>query len=136
MEKIIRELTGYASDLRSSLMLECSREEAKAYGTLKEWKAADREIRRTERNVHRFQKKMRKETRSKANVKSDLRYYLLLCLPFLFLLLKAAFDIAVVALGVYVAANWLDKPFSIPLVLAVWLGIEVLSFFVRRRIKH
>lgn len=52
------------------------------------------------------------------------------------LLLKAIVDIGFVALAVYLALRWMDKPFSVPTVIAVWIVIEVVAFLVQRKTKH
>lgn len=47
---LLKAYGAYVQELRDALDLECSRKDAKAYGTLKEWKSVDGKIRRAERN--------------------------------------------------------------------------------------
>lgn len=136
MDRTIKKLREYAQDLRSVLELECSREDARAYGTLKEWKAIDRRIRRIERKTRQFQRSLAKESRNLKDVRENIKYALVLSLPFLVILLKAVVDICIVALAVYLALNWMDKPFSVPVVVAVWIVIEADAFLLRRKTKH
>ena len=53
---LLKAYGAYAQELRDALDLECSRKDAKAYGTLKEWKSIDGKIRKTERNIAKFRK--------------------------------------------------------------------------------
>lgn len=55
MDRTMKKLREYPQDLRSVLELECSREDAKAFGTLREWKSIDRKIRKIERKTRQFQ---------------------------------------------------------------------------------
>ncbi len=136
MDRTIKKLREYTKDLRSVLELECSREDARAYGSLKEWKSIDRRIRRIEKKTRRFQSSLAKESRNQKDVRENIKYALVLSLPFLVILLKAVVDIGIVALAVYLAFNWMDKPFSVPIVVAVWIVIEVVAFLLRRKTKH
>lgn len=136
MDRTIKELREYTQDLRSVLELECSREDARAYGTLREWKSIDRRIRRIERKTRRFQSSLAKESRNQKDVRENIKYALVLSLPFLVILLKAVVDIGIVALVVYLALNWMDKPFSVPIVVVMWIVIEVVAFLLRGKTKH
>lgn len=136
MDRTLKNLREYTQDLRTVLELECSREDAKVYGTLREWKAIDRKIRSIERKTRRFQNSLAKEARNQRDICDNIKYALVLCLPFLMLLLKAAFDIGIVALAVYLALNWMDKPFSVPVVVAVWIVIEAVAFLLQMKRKH
>lgn len=136
MDRTMKKLREYPQDLRSVLELECSREDAKAFGTLREWKSIDRKIRKIERKTRQFQNSLVRESRNQKDVRENIKYALVLCLPFLMLLLKAIVDIGFVALAVYLALRWMDKPFSVPTVIAVWIVIEVVAFLVQRKTKH
>ena len=55
---LLKAYGAYVQELRDALDLECSRKDAKAYGTLKEWKSVDGKIRRAERNFAQKQKRI------------------------------------------------------------------------------
>lgn len=136
MDRTMKQLQGYVQDLRSVLELECSCENAKELGTLKEWNSIDRKIRKLERRVRGFQDRFDIESRDRKDVCDKIKYALVLCLPFLIVLLKAIINIGLVAFAVYLVLSWMNKPFSVTTVLVVWIIIEVVAFFVQRRTKH
>ncbi len=136
MDMTMKKLQGHTQDLRSVLELKCSREDAKGFGTLREWKSIDRKIRKIERKVRSFQNSLVRESRNQKEVCENIKYALVLCLPFLMALLKAIIDFGFVALAVYLVLNWIHKPFSVPAVVAVWIVIEVVAFLIRRKTKY
>ena len=120
----------YVQELRYALELECSRKEAYTYGTLREWKSIDGKIRKTERNFARFLR----SNKSLAKTKGDfMEMVKCLSVPFLLLLLKSAVDIAIAFLAAFAASRLLGKQFSFLIVIAAWLAVKVLLFFLRRK---
>ena len=118
----------YVQELRYALELECSRKEAYTYGTLREWKSIDGKIRKTERNFARFLRSNKSLAKTKGDFKEMVKC---LSVPFLLLLLKSAVDIAIAFLAAFAASRLLGKQFSF--VIAAWLAVKVLLFFLRRK---
>lgn len=56
-----------------------------------------------------------------------------LFVPFLLLLLKIAFDLAIIVLAVFAVSRLCGKPVSLLIVIAAWLSIKVLLIFLRRK---
>ena len=110
--------------------LECSRKEAYTYGTLREWKSIDGKIRKTERNFARLLRSNKSLAKTKGDFKEMVKC---LSVPFLLLLLKSAVDIAIAFLAAFAASRLLGKQFSFLIVIAAWLAVKVLLFFLRRK---
>ena len=127
---LLKAYGAYVQELRDALDLECSRKDAKAYGTLKEWKSVDGKIRRAERNFAKNRKSNDRAAKTKEDFGGTVK---VLFVPFLLLLLKIAFDLATIVLAVYAVSRLCGKPFSFLIVIAVWLAVKILLFFLRRK---
>lgn len=127
---LLKAYGAYVQELRDALDLECSRKDAKAYGTLKEWKSVDGKIRRAERNFAKNRKSNDRTAKTKEDFGDTVK---VLFVPFLLLLLKIAFDLATIVLAVYAVSRLCGKPFSFLIVIAVWLAVKILLFFLRRK---
>lgn len=127
---LLKAYGAYVQELRDALDLECSRKDAKAYGTLKEWKSVDGKIRRAERNFAKNRKSNDRAAKTKEDFGDTVN---VLFVPFLLLLLKIAFDLATIVLAVYAVSRLCGKPFSFLIVIAVWLAVKILLFFLRRK---
>ena len=127
---LLKAYGAYVQELRDALDLECSRKDAKAYGTLKEWKSVDGKIRRAERNFAKNRKSNDRAAKTKEDFGDTVK---VLFVPFLLLLLKIAFDLATIVLAVYAVSRLCGKPFSFLIVIAVWLAVKILLFFLRRK---
>lgn len=127
---LLKAYGAYVQELRDALDLECSRKDAKAYGTLKEWKSVDGKIRRAERNFAKNRKSNDRAAKTKEDFGDTVK---VLFVPFLLLLLKIAFDLATIVLAVYAVSRLSGKPFSFLIVIAVWLAVKILLFFLRRK---
>ena len=136
MDRTINKMQNYVQDLRSALEVECSYAEAEAYGTAKEWRSIDRKIRKMEHNIMKFKRKHNRISRTKEDTRQNVKYILTLLLPFLLILVKAVVHIGIVSLAVWIVMGLLDKPFSFSVVLAVWIALEVVGFFVCRKTEH
>ena len=62
MNRTTEKVTAYAYDLQSALALECSREDAKRLGTLKEWKAINRKVQKLLRKSKRLERHIATES--------------------------------------------------------------------------
>lgn len=124
---LLKAYGAYVQELRDALDLECSRKNAKAYGTLKEWKSIDR---KTECNFAKFRKSNDRAAKTKEDIKDTGK---VLFVPFLLLLLKIAFDLAIIVLAVFAVSRLCGKPVSLLIVIAAWLSIKVLLIFLRRK---
>ena len=127
---LLKAYGAYVQELRDALDLECSRKDAKAYGTLKEWKSVDGKIRRAERNFAKNRKSNDRAAKTKEDFGDTVK---VLFVPFLLFLLKIAFDLATIVLAVYAVSRLCGKPFSFLIVIAVWLAVKILLFFLRRK---
>lgn len=127
---LLKAYGAYVQELRDALDLECSRKDAKAYGTLKEWKSVDGKIRRAERNFAKNRKSNDRAAKTKEDFGDTVK---VLFVPILLLLLKIAFDLATIVLAVYAVSRLCGKPFSFLIVIAVWLAVKILLFFLRRK---
>lgn len=127
---LLKAYGAYVQELRDALDLECSRKDAKAYGTLKEWKSVDGKIRRAERNFAKNRKSNDRAAKTKEDFGDTVK---VLFVPLLLLLLKIAFDLATIVLAVYAVSRLCGKPFSFLIVIAVWLAVKILLFFLRRK---
>ena len=129
---LLKAYGAYAQELRDALDLECSRKDAKAYGTLKEWKSIDGKIRKTERNIAKFRKSNGRAAKTKEDFGDTVKALLV---PFLLLLLKIAFELAIIVLAAFAVSRLCGKPFSFLIVIAVWLAVKILLFFLRGKSK-
>lgn len=127
---LLKAYGAYVQELRDALDLECSRKDAKAYGTLKEWKSIDGKIRKAEHNFEKFQKSNNMAAKTKEDFEDMVKALLV---PFLLLLLKIAFDLAIIFLAAFAVSRLCGKPLSLLIVIAVWLAVKVLLFFLRRK---
>lgn len=127
---LLKAYGAYVRELRDALDLECSRKDAKAYGTLKEWKSIDGKIRKTECNFAKFRKSNNMAAKTKEDSEDTVKALLV---PFLLLLLKIAFDLAIIVLAVFAVSRLCGKPFSLLILIAVWLAVKVLLIFLRRK---
>ena len=110
--------------------MKCSRKDAKAYGTLKERKSVDGKNRRAERNFAKNRKSNDRAAKTKEDFGDTVK---VLFVPFLLLLLKIAFDLAIIVLAVFAVSRLCCKPFSLMILIAVWLAVKVLLIFLRRK---
>lgn len=127
---LLKAYGAYVQELSDALDLECSRKDAKAYGTLKEWKSIDGKIRKTECNFAKFRKSNNMAAKTKEDFGDTVK---VLFVPFLLLLLKSAFDLAIIFLAAFAVSRRCGKPLSLLIVIAVWLAVKVLLFFLRRK---
>lgn len=83
MDRQIEKLLAYTEDLKQALSLECSKEEAKKYGTVREWNAINRNIKRLERKIRPLQ-----DHEKTYYGNGSLLYVTILCLNVLFWITK------------------------------------------------
>ena len=127
---LLKSYGAYVQELSDALDLECSRKDAKAYGTLKEWKSIDGKIRKAKHNFEKFRKSNDRAAKTKEYFGDTVK---VLFVPFLLLLLKIAFDLAIIVLAAFAVSRLCGKPFSLLIVITVWLAVTVLLFFLRRK---
>lgn len=129
MDRMIRGLYSYTDELRQALLLECSKEDAYKYGTIKEWKAINNSINRLERKVKRLQKQT---TERNYDFLYDILYVLLLCLPVFFWVVKHVCTYGLVCLAVYYVSQWLGAEFSLLFATVIWLLFSIACWACRK----
>ncbi|MBQ8848759.1 MAG: hypothetical protein IJ011_00320 [Clostridia bacterium] len=131
MNRTAEKTTAYANDLQSALALECSREDAKRMGTLKEWKVINRKVQKLLRRSKRLERYINASSRTWQDVKDNIplagyiALAIFLALPWLIL------EFAVATLGVLLVTKMIGISFSIPTAAIVWLVYEVIAVVIR-----
>ncbi len=97
MHTIIRETKENIGDLQMALYLECTHEEAKKIGTDRYWRSIHRKVKKIERKTKKLEKAINKGA-SGITVWDNIKYYLLMSIPFAFLLVRLLFGAGVIAL--------------------------------------
>ena len=122
MDRTIRYLYTYIDELRDTLLIECSKEEAYKYGTIKEWKTINNSINRLEHKVKRLQKQT---TERNYDFLDNILDVLLLCLPIFFLVVEHVCTFGLVCLAVYYISHWLGVEFSLLFATILWLLFSI-----------
>ena len=140
MNRTAEKTTAYAYDLQSALALECSREDAKRMGTLKEWKEINRKVQKLLRKSKRLERYINASSKTWQDVKDNLSLIgyialaVFLALPRLVLdlaLPRLVLDLAVAALGVLLVTKKIGVSFSFPAAAIVWLVYEVIAVVIK-----
>ena len=98
MNIIAEKTTAYAYDLQSALALECSREDAKRMGTLKEWKTINRKVQKLLRKSKRLEQYINVSSRTWQDVKDNLSLVGYIALALFLALPRLVLEFAVAAL--------------------------------------
>lgn len=131
MNRIAEKTTAYAYDLQSALALECSREDAKRMGTLKEWKTINRKVQKLLRKSKRLEQYINVSSRTWQDVKDNLSFVGYIALALFLALPRLVLEFAVAALGVLLVTKMIGVSFSFPAATIVWIVYEVIAVVIR-----
>ena len=131
MNRIAEKTTAYAYDLQSALALECSREDAKRMGTLKEWKTINRKVQKLLRKSKRLEQYINVSSRTWQDVKDNLSLVGYIALALFLALPRFVLEFAVAALGVLLVTKMIGVSFSFPAATIVWIIYEVIAVVIR-----
>ena len=131
MNRTAEKTTAYAYDLQSALALECSREDAKRMGTLKEWKGINRKVQKLLRKSKRLEKYINASSRTWQDVKDNLSLVGYIALALFLALPRLVLEFAVAALGVLLVTKMIGVSFSFPAAAIVWIVYEVIAVVIR-----
>lgn len=129
MDKQIEKLLIYTDELKQALVLECSKEEARKYGSVQEWNEINRKIKRLERKINALQE------REKASCRDgwyDVLYALICCLPIFFFIVKLICILGLVCIFLYYMSLGIGIKFSITTAIGVWIVICAIMCFCER----
>ena len=136
MNRTAEKTTAYAYDLQSALALECSREDAKRMGTLKEWKEINRKVQKLLRRSKRLEWYINASSRTWQDTKDNLSLIGYIALAVFLALPRLILELAVAALGVLLVAKMIGVSFSFPAAAIVWLVYEVIAVVIQIRLKR
>ena len=131
MNRTAEKTTAYAYDLQSALALECSREDAKRNGTLREWKTINRKVQKLLRKSKRLEKYINASSRTWQDVKDNLSLVGYIALALFLALPRLVLEFAVAALGVLLVTKMIGVSFSFPAATIVWIVYEVIAVVIR-----
>lgn len=136
MNRTAEKATAYAYDLQSALALECSREDAKRMGTLKEWKEINRKVQKLLRRSKRLERYINASSRTWQDTKDNLSLIGYIALAVFLALPRLILELAVAALGVLLFTKMIDISFSFPAAAIVWLVYKVIAVVIQIRLKR
>ena len=136
MNRTAEKTTAYAYDLQSALALECSREDAKRNGTLREWKTINRKVQKLLRRSKRFERYINASSRTWQDTKDNLSLIGYIALAVFLALPRLILELAVAALGVLLVTKMIGVSFSFPAAAIVWLVYEVIAVVIQIRLKR
>ena len=131
MNIIAEKTTAYAYDLQAALALECSREDAKRMGTLKEWKTINRKVQKLLRKSKRLEQYINVSSRTWHDVKDNLSLVGYIALALFLVLPRLVLEFAVAALGVLLVTKMIGVSFSFSAATIVWIVYEVIAVVIR-----
>lgn len=136
MNRTAEKTTAYAYDLQSALALECSREDAKRNGTLREWKTINRKVQKLLRKSKRLERYINASSRTWQDTKDNLSLIGYIALAVFLALPRLILELAVAALGVLLVTKMIGVSFSFPAAAIVWLVYEVIAVVIQIRLKR
>lgn len=136
MNRTAEKTTAYAYDLQSALALECSREDAKRNGTLREWKTINRKVQKLLRRSKRLERYINASSRTWQDTKDNLSLIGYIALAVFLALPRLILELAVAALGVLLVTKMIGVSFSFPAAAIVWLVYEVIAVVIQIRLKR
>lgn len=136
MNRTAEKTTAYAYDLQSALALECSREDAKRNGTLREWKTINRKVQKLLRRSKRLEWYINASSRTWQDTKDNLSLIGYIALAVFLALPRLILELAVAALGVLLVTKMIGVSFSFPAAAIVWLVYEVIAVVIQIRLKR
>lgn len=132
MIRTAEKTTAYAYDLQSALALECSREEAKRNGTLREWKGINRKVQNLIRKSKCLERHINTSSRTWHDVKDNLSLAGYIALAVFLALPRLILEFAVAVLGVLLVTKMIGVSFSFPAAAIVWLVYEVIAVVIKK----
>ena len=136
MNRTAEKTTAYAYDLQSALALECSREDAKRNGTLREWKTINRKVQKLLRKSKRLERYINASSRTWQNTKDELSPAGYIALAVFLALPRLGLEFTLAALGVLFVTKMIGVTFSFPAIAIVWLVYEVIAVVIQIRLKR
>ncbi len=136
MNRTAEKTTAYAYDLQLALALECSREDAKRNGTLREWKTINRKVQKVLRRSKRLERYINASSRTWQDTKDNLSLIGYIALAVFLALPRLILELAVAALGVLLVTKMIGVSFSFPAAAIVWLVYEVIAVVIQIRLKR
>ena len=136
MNRTAEKTTAYAYDLQSALALECSREDAKRNGTLREWKTINRKVQTLLCKSKRLERYINASSRTWQDTKDNLSLIGYIALAVFLALPRLILELAVAALGVLLVTKMIGVSFSFPAAAIVWLVYEVIAVVIQIRLKR
>ena len=131
MNRTAEKTTAYAYDMQSALALECSREDAKRLGTLKEWKTINHKVQKLLRKSKRLERYINASSRTWQDIKDNLSLIGYIALAVFLALPRLVLEFAVVALGVLLITKMIGVSFSFQAAAIVWLVYEVIAVAIK-----
>lgn len=133
MDKTMENIKEKLYELHLSLILECSREDAKQYGTLKEWKKINRRVLRLEQAARKMTKSISDVSKNKEDILDDKKHALLCMLPFVLIIVRFGVLLGCVCLVYYFLELIVGKPFSFITALVACIIIQLLYNLLSKR---
>lgn len=131
MNRTAEKTTAYAYDLQSALALECSREDAKRNGTLREWKTINRKVQKLLRKSKRLERYINASSKTWQTAKDDLSLAGYIALAVFLALPRLGLEITVAALVALFVTKMIGVSFSFPAIVIVWLVYEVIAVVIK-----
>lgn len=131
MNRTAEKTTAYAYDLQSALALECSREDAKRMGTLKEWKEINRKVQKLLRKSKRLERYINASSKTWQTAKDDLSLAGYIALAVFLALPRLGLEITVAALVALFVTKMIGVSFSFPAIVIVCLVYEVIAVVIK-----
>lgn len=101
LSRKIREMSLCVEETADALKLDGTYEDAKNSGIEKEWRSVSRRISVMRKEVERWKRIEKCQSRNSGDIRERLEYGLILSLPFLLWLLKGAVLLGIISLAVY-----------------------------------
>ena len=136
MNRTAEKTTAYAYDLQSALALECSREDAKRNGTLREWKTINRKVQKLLRKSKRLERYINASSKTWQNTKDDLSLAGYIALAVFLALPRLGLEFTLAALGVLFVTKMIGVSFSFPAIAIVWFIYEVIAVVIQIKLKR
>ncbi|MCI8472540.1 MAG: hypothetical protein HFE65_05495 [Clostridiales bacterium] len=127
MDRQIEKLLAYTEDLKQALSLECSKEEAKKYGTVREWNAINRNIKRLKRKIRPLQ-----DREKTCCGDGSLLYVTVLCLTVLLWITKLVCTFGLVCIVLYLVSLKIGIAFSLTTAIAIWFVLCIVYCICKR----
>lgn len=105
LNRKIREMSLCVEETADALTLDGTKEDAKNSGAEKEWRSVSRRISVMRKEIERWKRIERRQSRNSGDIRERFEYGLILSLPFLLWILKIAVLFGIISLAVYAVVN-------------------------------